>query len=133
MYLQSKTAQNDFPRCPDTCRNDPDEAARVGCRQAVPDDQPAPFEIGCFECRGRSDVCDVCDGKHRIEIRVCPHRLAHGARETFALRTYTFLTGQGGTLPFGGGWADLPVSLFRAVEFIAEEKSAIDEEAKGGE
>lgn len=77
----------------------------------------------CFACRGLSEVCEVCNGKTRIEFRRCPRR-NYGSAELLVCLAATFL--ENGQLPIGGiGWAELPAKLVDGIALVASERTHI--------
>ena len=85
----------------------------------------------CFACRGLSEVCEVCDGKNRIEFRRCP-RLSYSTGDILVCLAAAYL--EAGQLPVAGvGWSELPAKLVDAMALVASERAHIRGEAKAPE
>lgn len=77
----------------------------------------------CWACRGKSEDCPVCEGKHRIELRQCPRKL-YGNGETLVCLAAQFL--ENGLLPTGfEGWTELPAKLVDAIALVTAEREYI--------
>jgi hypothetical protein len=89
--------------------------------------------IPCPSCGDEADEdCATCGGAGHLELTRCPWSMI-GPRERYACEVAVLL--EGGLLPFGGGWDELPASLVQAVRIVARERAEIERrrlDASGG-
>lgn len=98
---------------------------RWGC------DKPTPrpwTEAECWRCDEQPDeakhLCPVCAGSRRIPIHDCPWKLI-GEREAFVCQAVSHA--EINVMPFHGlGWAELPATLFDAMQLVGKVKGEIE-------